>query len=82
MAQLTVIYWTDAFQYCHGFHVIINVSFTLSTSVLVTVQTVLLPNRFILKVHNHGVQRRVISVDNFFIFLGLLFFALLLLYVT
>ena len=30
----------------------------------------------------HGVQRRMISVDNFFIFLRLLFFALLLLYVT
>ena len=32
--------------------------------------------------HMHGVQRRMISVDNFFVFLGLLFFALLLLYVT
>ena len=31
---------------------------------------------------NHGVQRRMISVDNFFVFLRLLFFALLLLYVT
>ena len=30
----------------------------------------------------HGVQRRMISVDNFFIFLKLLFFVLLLLYVT
>ena len=30
----------------------------------------------------HGVQRRMISVDNFFVFLRLLFFALLLLYVT
>ena len=30
----------------------------------------------------HGVQRRMISVDNFFIFLRLSFFALLLLYVT
>ena len=30
----------------------------------------------------HGVQRRMISVVNFFIFLRLLFFALLLLYVT
>ena len=29
---------------------------------------------------NHGVQRRMISVDNFFVFLKLLFFALLLLY--
>ena len=29
-----------------------------------------------------GVQRRMISVDNFFVFLRLLFFALLLLYVT
>ena len=32
--------------------------------------------------HNHGVQRRIISVVNFFVFLRLLFFALLLLYVT
>ena len=32
--------------------------------------------------HNQGVQRRMISVDNFFVFLRLLFFALLLLYVT
>ena len=31
---------------------------------------------------SHGVQRRMISVDNFFVFLRLLFFALLLLYVT
>ena len=30
----------------------------------------------------HGVQRKMISVDNFFVFLGLLFFAVLLLYVT
>ena len=30
----------------------------------------------------HGVQRRIISVDNFFVFLRLLFFALLLLYET
>ena len=30
----------------------------------------------------HGVQRRMISVDNFFVFLTLLFFAVLLLYVT
>ena len=30
----------------------------------------------------HGVQRRMISVDNFFVFLRLLFFALLLLYET
>ena len=30
----------------------------------------------------HGVQRRMISVDNFFVFLRLLFFALLMLYVT
>ena len=30
----------------------------------------------------HGVQRRMILVDNFFVFLRLLFFALLLLYVT
>ena len=30
----------------------------------------------------HGVQRRTISLDNFFVFLRLLFFALLLLYVT
>ena len=30
----------------------------------------------------HGVQRRMISVDNFFVFLRLLFFAVLLLYVT
>ena len=30
----------------------------------------------------HGVQRRMISVDNFFVFLRLLFFALLSLYVT
>ena len=30
----------------------------------------------------HGVQRKMISVDNFFVFLRLLFFALLLLYVT
>ena len=30
----------------------------------------------------HGVQRKVISVDNFFVFLRLLFFALLLLFVT
>ena len=33
-------------------------------------------------VHQHGVQGRMISVDNFFVFLTLLFFALLLLYVT
>ena len=31
---------------------------------------------------SHGVQRRMISVDNFFVFLRLLFFALLLLYET
>ena len=31
---------------------------------------------------NHGVQRRMILVDNFFVFLRLLFFAVLLLYVT
>ena len=30
----------------------------------------------------HGVQRRMISVDNFFVFLRLLFFAVLLLYET
>ena len=30
----------------------------------------------------HGVQCRIISVDNFFLFLRLLFFALLLLYET
>ena len=30
----------------------------------------------------HSVQRRMISVDNFFVFLRLLFFALLLLYVN
>ena len=30
----------------------------------------------------HGVQRRMISVDNFFVFLRFLFFALLLLYKT
>ena len=30
----------------------------------------------------HGVQRRMISVDNFSVFLRLLFFALLLLYET
>ena len=30
----------------------------------------------------HGVQRRMISVVNFFVFLRLLFFTLLLLYVT
>ena len=30
----------------------------------------------------HGVQRRMISVDNFFVFLRLLFFAVLLLYAT
>ena len=30
----------------------------------------------------HGVKRRMISVDNFFVFLRLLFFALLLLYGT
>ena len=30
----------------------------------------------------HGVQHRMISVDNFFVFLILLFFALLLLYET
>ena len=30
----------------------------------------------------HGVQLRMISVDNVFVFLRLLFFALLLLYVT
>ena len=32
--------------------------------------------------HYHGVQRRMISVNNFFVFFRLLFFALLLLYVT
>ena len=32
--------------------------------------------------NTHGVQRRMISVDNFFLFLRLLFFALLLLFVT
>ena len=32
--------------------------------------------------NRHGVQRRMISVDNFFVFLRLLFFALLLLYAT
>ena len=31
---------------------------------------------------SHGWQHRMISVDNFFVFLRLLFFALLLLYVT
>ena len=30
----------------------------------------------------HGVQRRMISLDNFFVFLRLLFFTLLLLYET
>ena len=35
-----------------------------------------------LTVFIHGVQRRMISVDNFFVFLRLLFSALLLLYVT
>ena len=30
----------------------------------------------------HGVQNRMISVDNFFVFLRLLFFAVLLLYLT
>ena len=30
----------------------------------------------------HGVQRRMISVDNFFVLLRLLFFAVMLLYVT
>ena len=30
----------------------------------------------------HGVQRKMISVDTFFVFLRLLFFALLLLFVT
>ena len=30
----------------------------------------------------HGVQRRMISVDNFFVFLRFIFFALLLLYET
>ena len=34
------------------------------------------------KAHVHGVQRKIISVDNFFVFLRLLFFALLLLFVT
>ena len=32
--------------------------------------------------HGHGVQRRMNSVDNFFVFLRLLFLAVLLLYVT
>ena len=32
--------------------------------------------------HRHGVQSRMISVVKFFVFLRLLFFALLLLYVT
>ena len=32
--------------------------------------------------HDHGVHCRMISVDNFFVFLRILFFALLLLYVT
>ena len=32
-------------------------------------------------VHVHGVQHRMISVDNFFVLLRLLFFALFLLYV-
>ena len=32
--------------------------------------------------HNHGVQRRMISVDNFFVYLRFLIFALMLLYVT
>ena len=31
---------------------------------------------------SHGMQRRMISVDNIFVFLRLLFFAVLLLYVT
>ena len=31
---------------------------------------------------SHGVQRKMISVDDFFVFLRLLFFAVLLLYVT
>ena len=48
-------------------------------------------NRVVVDVYNrvhfsdealHGVQRRIISVDFFFVFLRLLFFALLLLYVT
>ena len=34
------------------------------------------------KQHNHGVQRRMISMDNFFVFLRILFSALLLVYVT
>ena len=33
-----------------------------------------------MNLHLHGVQRRMISVDNFFVFLRLLFFAVLLLY--
>ena len=37
----------------------------------------------VLVIHNHGVQRKMISVDNFFVlFLRLLFYAVLLLYVT
>ena len=44
----------------------------------VLAQTYSLPGRKQL----HGVQHRMISVDNFFVFLRLLFFALLLLYVT
>ena len=34
------------------------------------------------RVHTHGVQRRMISVDIFFVFLIFFFFALLLLYET
>ena len=34
------------------------------------------------ELHLHRVQLRMISVDNFFVFFRLLFFALLLLYVT
>ena len=34
------------------------------------------------KTHTHGVQRRMVLVDNFFDFLELIFFAYLLLHVT
>ena len=37
---------------------------------------------FYMSYPHHGMQRRMISVDNFFVFLRLLYFAVLLLYVT
>ena len=63
------------------FNKTINVAFVLSVD---SVQSgcPLSDQSWVTGCSQHGVQCRMISVDNFFIFLRLLFFALFLLYVT